>query len=101
MSAITCTAEFMNFAHYFRIYKQAEKRRNDMNCNAATDAAVKESQGKFEQAVSTAMNKLFRLDTMFFKETGEHVVVKLNNFGEYLEVLQNIENAVNEKEKSA
>lgn len=98
LSAVECTKEFMNFSHFFGLYKRAEKNLEDYKAGklsfrfAEMGNAGKELQDAYEKSVTAAINKLFVLDRAFKKIEGVHIVAQLDDFETFVKALEEIEN---------
>ncbi len=97
LSALLETAKFMKFAHYYGIYKKAEKRYEDFKSGIVTFSTVEltnpeeELRQMYIDAVHRAINKLFVLDKAFYRTEKVHIVTRLENFNECLEALREVE----------
>lgn len=97
LSAVLELEKFMNFSHYYGLYNNAEKKLVAYKSgNASFEIAEmmhpeEELQEMYTTSVHRAINKLFVLDRAFFKREGAHIVAKLDNFEDYVEVLEAIQ----------
>ena len=97
LAAVDCMNEFVTFAHYFGLYENAAKRKEAYENGIASFSVAeytdpgKALQKKYESAVKAAIDKLFVLNLRYRRKNGENIICRLENFADYVKVLDEIE----------
>lgn len=107
LSSISNTKEFMVFAHFYGICKNAQNKNEKYLSGirnfdfAELSDPERQLQEQYEKTVKLAINKLFTLDRAYFKNSGEHICCRLENFSDFQEALREIDEIAMTKEKKA
>lgn len=97
LSLILATKEAVVFAHFFGIYDSKRRTLESIEAGVRTinminnDITLESAKAEYVEAVKVACQKLFTLNTAYYRVEGEYIIARLENFADMEKALEDVQ----------